>query len=84
MQYMEKVMWLIECVKSGLWSFVLEVFCWVMLHGQVDQFKLIVINPVINWEQLMLYYVGESRHTQNIQVNEVIGESEKCVFWGKN
>ena len=24
--------------------------------------------------------VGDRRHTQNIQINEVIGENEKCVF----
>ena len=27
------------------------------------------------------YHVGESRHTQNIQINKVIGENEKCVFY---
>ena len=29
----------------------------------------------------MLYHVGESWHTQNIQLNKVIGENEKCVFY---
>ena len=24
--------------------------------------------------------MGDSRHTQNIQINKVIGENEKCVF----
>ena len=42
-QYMEKVLWLIERVKSGLWSFMLEISCWTMLHGRVDQLKLIAI-----------------------------------------
>ena len=28
----------------------------------------------------MLYHAGESRHTQSNQINEVIGENEKCVF----
>ena len=23
---------------------------------------------------------GDSRHTQNVQINKVIGENEKCVF----
>ena len=32
----------------------------------------------------MLYHVGDSQHTQNIQINKVIGEKEKCVFYGKN
>ena len=29
----------------------------------------------------MLYHAGDSRHTQNIQINKVIGENEKCVFY---
>ena len=29
----------------------------------------------------MLYHVGDSRHAQNIQINKVIGENEKCVFY---
>ena len=28
----------------------------------------------------MLYQVGDSRHTQNIQINKVIVENEECVF----
>ena len=31
----------IEHIQSGMWSFVLEVSCWMMPHSQVDQFKLI-------------------------------------------
>ena len=42
-QCMEKVLWLIERVKSGLQSFVLAISRWTLLHGQVDQFKLIKI-----------------------------------------
>ena len=34
-------------------------------------------NQDINWEQSMLYHMGDIRHTQNIQINEVIGENEK-------
>ena len=29
----------------------------------------------------MLYHMGGSQHTQNIQINKVIGEIEKCVFY---
>ena len=29
----------------------------------------------------MFYHMGESRHTQNIQINKVFGENEKCVFY---
>ena len=43
MQYIEKVLWLIECVKSSLWSFMLETSCWMMLHSRVDKLRLIVI-----------------------------------------
>lgn len=39
-QYMEKVLWLTERVKNNLWSFLLEVYCWMMLLSQVDQLKL--------------------------------------------
>ena len=39
-QCMEKVLWWMECVRSSLQSFVLEISCWTMLHGQVDQLKL--------------------------------------------
>ena len=35
----------------------------------------------INWEQSMLYHVGASWHIQNIKINKVIGENEKCVFY---
>ena len=42
-QFIEKVLWLIECVKSGLLNFVLKISHWTMLYGQVDQLKLIAI-----------------------------------------
>ena len=45
---MEKVLWLIEEVKSGLQSFMLKTFCWTILHGQADQLKMIVIKSDIN------------------------------------
>ena len=31
-----------------------------------------------------LRHMGDSRHTQNIQIKEVMGENEKCVVYGKN
>ena len=46
-QCVEKVLWLIEHVKSGLRSFVLQISCWMMLHGWVDQLKLIAIKTLI-------------------------------------
>ena len=36
---METVLGLIERVKSGLGSFVLEISCWTMLHSWADQLK---------------------------------------------
>ena len=29
----------------------------------------------------MLYHPGDSRQTQNIQINKVISENEECVFY---
>ena len=34
-----------QTCKSGLRSFVLEISCWMILHGRVDQLKLIAIKP---------------------------------------
>ena len=45
MQY-KKVLWLIECVKSGLINFVLEISHWMILHGGVDQLKLTAIKSI--------------------------------------
>ena len=64
---MEKVLWLIKHVKSGLRSFVLEISCWMMLHGREDQLKLIGIK-LRHWEQSTLYHAGDRWHTQNIQI----------------
>ena len=40
---MEKLLWLIEHVKSGSQSFVLEISRWTVFHDWVDQLKLIAI-----------------------------------------
>ena len=37
---MEKLLWLIECVKSGLQSFVLEISRWTMLQGRVGKLRV--------------------------------------------
>ena len=29
----------------------------------------------------MFYHVGGNQHIQNIQINKVTGENEKCVFY---
>ena len=79
-QCMEKALWLIKGNKSGLWSFVLEISCWRMLPNWRNQLKLIVIKSK-HWEQSMLYHVGDCWHTQNIEINRVISENKKCVFY---
>ena len=65
---MEKVLWLIEEVKSGLQSFMLKIFCWTILHGQVDQWKMTVIKSVITeknqhyvtWEIANIFKISRS------------------------
>ena len=76
---MKKALWLIKHVQSGLQSFMLDISRWTMLHSQVYQLKLIAIKWR-HWEQSMLYYMGDSQHNENIQINKVIGENEKCVL----
>ena len=68
-QSMEKVLWLDEYVKSGLWSFVLEISHWTMLHGQgrsveanSNQIKTLIENN-------QCYTMRDSRHTRNIQIS---------------
>ena len=51
-----------------------------MLHGLVDQLKLIVIKSR-HREQSMFYHAGKCQHIENTQINKVIGENEKCVFY---
>lgn len=53
--------------QSSLWSFVLEISYWTMLHSWVYQLKLIVIKSRYR-EQSMLYHAGDSWHTQNIRI----------------
>ena len=68
-QYMEKVLWLIKCIKSSLQSFI---SCWRFLAGSctgdgVDQLKLIAIK-LRHWEQSTLYLARDSQCTQYIQI----------------
>ena len=44
---MEKVLWLMEHVKSGLWGFLLELSHWVTLHVWIDPLKLIAIKSTL-------------------------------------
>ena len=67
-QHMETVLWLIEHVKSSLWSFVLQISHWMVLHGPVDQLKLMAIKSRHSLRVIKLYHEGVSQHIQNIQI----------------
>ena len=69
-----------QTCQSGLQSFMLEMSRWMMLHSWVGQLKLTAIKSR-HQELSILYHMGDSQHTQNIQINKVIGENEKCVFY---
>ena len=64
-KYIEKVLWLIRCAKSGLPSFMVEISCWTMLHGWADQLKATAIK-LRHGEQWTLFHMGDKWHTQNI------------------
>lgn len=76
-QYMEKVLWLFKCIKSGLQSFIL---CWRFLAGsstgdEVDQLKLIAIK-LRHWEQSTLY-LPETANVLSISKSNI--ESLKTI-----
>ena len=75
-----EVLCLIKCIKSGLRSFVLDEAPQLGRPVEVER-----SNQDINREQSILYHMGDSQHTQNIQINQVIGENEKMclLFYGK-
>ena len=54
---MEKVLWLIKSVESGLWSFMLEISHWMMLRGSADYWKLTGMKPR-HWEQSTLLHTA--------------------------
>ena len=58
---------------------MLEILHWMMLHGWVDQLKLTAIKLEHSLISI-LYHAGDSQHTQNIQINKITSENEKCVF----
>ena len=79
-QCMEKVLWLIKHVRSGLRSFHAGV---LSPDDATQSGRPVEVNSNlgISWEESTLYHTGDSQHTQNIQINKVIGESEKYVFY---
>ena len=64
---------------SNVSKVVCKVLCWRFLAGWCSVVRLIAIKSR-HWEQSMLYHMGDRWHTQNIQINKVTGENEKCVF----
>ena len=69
-----------ENVKSGLRSFM-QIPRWMMLHSQVDELKLIAIKSRHKLRTTNVIPLGDSQHTQNIQIDKVIGKNEKCVSY---
>ena len=65
--------------KKGFAEFHARVFSLDDASHRVDQLRL-TVNLLRHWEQSTSYHVGDSWHTQNIQINNVIGENESCVF----
>ena len=79
-----KLLWLIECVKSGLQSILVVLTFWPnnsLLWGCLMHWKMFSSTPGLS---PLAANSGRLRHTQNIQINKVICENEKCVFYGKN
>ena len=78
---MEKVLWLTECVKvvcevsSYYWDFGQIILC----YGAVLFIGRCLAAPLASTHEKPT--AGDSRHTQNIQINKVIGENEKYVFY---
>ena len=80
-QCMEEVLWLIERVRSGLWSVLVQLtFCPTrpLLGGRVMHWKVFSSTLASPHQKLR---AGDSRQAQSIQINEVISENEKSVFY---
>ena len=77
---MEKVLWLIKQVENDLQSFLLLLTFWPnnsLLWGCLLHWKMFSSTPGLsplgaNNKRELTY--------QNIQINKVIGENEKCIF----
>ena len=81
MQCMEKVLWLIKCVKYGLCNFLVLLKFWPnnsLLWGYLCIGRYLAA-PLASTHQKPI--AEDSRHTQNIQISEVIDENEKCIFY---
>ena len=76
-QCMEKEMWLIKCVKSDLWSFLLNDGPWSGRPVEADSKHM----KILNENNQCCIPCGRCQHTPNIQSNKVIGENEKYLFF---
>ena len=45
-------------------------------HVEVDRGQIKTLT-----ENNTLFHAGDSRHTQNIQINNVLGDNETCIFY---
>ena len=70
MQCVEKVLWLTECIKSGLQTFVLEInnAPWLGRPVEVDQIKILVknIKCCILWEIEDIFKISKWRVENNL------------------
>ena len=79
---MEKVLWLMEHVKSDLQNFLVLLMFWPnnpLLWGCLMHWKPFSSIPGLSTHQQPT--AGDSPHTKNTRINEVISENEKHVFY---
>ena len=74
---MEKVLWLAKCVQKRFAKFCAGYFSldealWSGRSVEVDSDQ---IETLIENTQCYLYQARDSQHSQNIQINKVIGEN---------
>ena len=80
-QCIEKVLWLIQCVKSDLQSFLALLIFWPnnsLPWGFLMRWKVFSSTPGLSPLEANS---KSSRHTQNTQISKVIHENEKCVLY---
>ena len=80
-QHVEKVLWLIKRVKSGLRSFL---YYWhfgqiILCCGAVVCIGRCLAATLAFSHKMPM--AGDSWHTQNIHISKFIGENEKCVLY---
>ena len=79
-QCVEKVLRLIERVKIGWGCYLVQLTFWPnnsLLCGCLRNWKMFSSTPASTHKKQI---AGHSRHTENIQINKVIGENENVSF----